>query len=341
MNRKAKLQDKGKTLLKGLISTMDEQAGKAQFSTDQASFNNYFLDTNLRSQCAMQLAFLEIDSSHSMVSKLQNYIMESRKNGRWYNTQENFFCFYASSKYVDIYENEKANFSIRTDFKQKEIHRAELDLKQTTSNFKVDISSLKPGERSKLAFHKNGKGRLYYSAWLKYAKAELPSERINRGFRLEKKMFRFKESSGTWEKLDYKAKLKLGEIVRVRLDIDTRGVRTHIGLDDPFAACFTPVNTELATTALGSKAFSTDIDGSSLYQRNGEFNWNSAFRFMEMRKTSVQFYAPRMKAGSYGLEYDLRVTSTGEFTQNAPSIEEMYYPDTRGTGLGRKFVVTD
>ncbi len=341
MSRKSKYEDKAKSLMNNLVSNMDLNAAKAQFPANESYFNPYFLDTNNRAQCAMMNTLLELDSSNEVVSKLQNYISSTRKMGRWYNTQENLFCLYAMYNYSRIYENEKPEFTAITTFNKSRVNVSDLNLDKNTTAFAVDITSVKPGADSKIEIEKKGKGRMYYFAWLKYSKDKLPTKRVSQGFGLEKEMYRFDEEKNSWEKLSQSMKLKLGDIVRVRLKIDTKGNRTHVGLEDPLAGCFTPINTALATTATGSKAFTTPIDNSGMYTRPGEYTWNSAFRHIEYRKTAVQFYAPTMVSGTYGVEYDMRVTGTGNFMQNAPSVEEMYYPDIRGTGLGRSIEVTE
>ena len=58
-----------------------------------------------------------------------------------------------------------------------------------------------------------------------------------------------------------------------------------------------------------------------------------------MRSKSVQFYSERLEAGTHGLEYDVKVTSTGTFSMNASRVEEMYYPDVFGLDIGRKITV--
>lgn len=341
MNRKDKYKQKAKGHLSNLLSNMDVSAGKAQFVTNQSYFSPYFLDTNTRSQCAMLGTLLEVDSANENVAKIQNHISSMRKGGRWYNTQENFFCFYSMYKYSQIYEKDAPDFSVATVFNKEVKNTSKLDLATTQNEFEVDIKSITAGKESKVEFQKTGDGRLYYFAWLKYAKAKLPSKRVNQGFNLEKQMFKFNEATSEWTELGQSMKLKIGDILKIRIKVDTKGNRTHIGLNDPLAACFTPINTALATTANNSKAFTTKLPSTISFEKNGEFSWNSAFRFMDMRKTAIQFYSPKMRPGTFGVEYDVRVTASGKFTQNAPSVEEMYFPDVRGTGLGRNIVVED
>lgn len=333
--------EKSKNLLDNLVSNMDIQAAKAQFKSDKSYFLASMLDTNLRSQCAMLSTLMKIKPESENVSKLLNFIDSAKVKGRWYNTQENIFCFQAFYRYSKLYEKQNPKFSFVVDKNKSKVFKGSLDLKNKNMTSQIDIKDIGPGQKSKLDISKKGQGRLYYHAWLKYSKKELPKERVNQGFSLTKEMYVFNESLSNWVKLSGNKTLKLGDIVKVRLKITTKGQRTHVGLNDPFAAAFTPVNTELATTSTTSKAFTTDLESELDYKKASDFNFKSAFRFMDMRKTAVQFYAPFMKAGTYGLEYDVRVTSSGEFSMNAPSVEEMYYPDIRGVGLGRKIIVND
>lgn len=340
LNEKPKYQEKARGLLRKLVSNMDIQKSKAAFVIDENKLSRYYLDTKIRSQCLMLTTMLEVEPMADEVSKLQNYISLSRNKGRWFNTQENLYCFMAMRKYASIYEKDRPSFSAKALFNKQNVHEAKLDLDKVSSNYDVDIKTVKPGNKAETQIEKNGSGRMYYYAWLSYESKKIPSERVDNGFSIEKSIYRFDEVAENWVKQERDFKVKLGDILRVRLKITNKTVRTNVGVNDPLAGALTPINHTLATTANTSKAFSTSIPSVGMsYLTSSNFDKNSSFQYMDMRSKSVQFYSERLEAGTHGLEYDVKVTSTGTFSMNASRVEEMYYPDVFGLDIGRKITV--
>lgn len=246
----------------------------------------------------------------------------------------------AMRKYASIYEKDRPSFSAKALFNKQNVHEAKLDLDKVSLNYDVDIKAVKPGNKAETQIEKNGSGRMYYYAWLSYESKKIPSERVDNGFSIEKNIYRFDETSEKWIKQEKDFKVKLGDILRVRLKITNKTVRTNVGVNDPLAGALTPINHTLATTANTSKAFSTSIPSVGMsYLTSSNFDKNSSFQYMDMRSKSVQFYSERLEAGTHGLEYDVKVTSTGTFSMNASRVEEMYYPDVFGYDIGRKITV--
>jgi uncharacterized protein YfaS (alpha-2-macroglobulin family) len=62
---------------------------------------------------------------------------------------------------------------------------------------------------------------------------------------------------------------------------------------------------------------------------------------MDLRLQAAQFYAKTLAQGSHKVEYLVQTIATGEFTMPEATIEEMYYPNIRGTEISRKFIVEE
>lgn len=61
-----------------------------------------FLYSTVRHDAAILAALLSADPSNKIIPKLVRGLMDQRKGGRWYNTQDNAFSLLAMHKYRTI-----------------------------------------------------------------------------------------------------------------------------------------------------------------------------------------------------------------------------------------------
>ncbi len=137
---------------------------------------------------------------------------------------------------------------------------------------------------------------------------------------------------------DSTLRLKRGDVMKIVIEVDTIGDRYQVMLNDNLAGCLEPINTQLATT---SKVFEALLN-----EKSKNYLWETPyykgdFEYLDLRLDAAQFYARKLGKGHFEVEYMVQTIATGEFTMPEATIEEMYYPDVRGTEKGRKLVVTE
>ncbi len=111
----------------------------------------------------------------------------------------------------------------------------------------------------------------------------------------------------------------VGQLLRVRLTIDTPDARRQVAVTDRLPAGFEAVNARLATEQQRVSA-------------EESWEWASS----EVRDERVSFFAHHLSGGTTQAEYLARVSRSGEFVWPAATVESMYQPgqDAR-TGLGQ------
>jgi uncharacterized protein YfaS (alpha-2-macroglobulin family) len=98
--------------------------------------------------------------------------------------------------------------------------------------------------------------------------------------------------------------LKVGDRVKVRIELRTDRNLEYVHLKDMRASCFEPVNVL------------------SSYKYQGGFGYYEA-----TRDASTNFFISYLNKGTYVFEYDLLVTHTGNFSNGISSIQCMYAPE--------------
>ena len=130
---------------------------------------------------------------------------------------------------------------------------------------------------------------------------------------IEKSLYKVESNKGEQLRpISKSTPLALGDLVRVRLVINTDRDMEFIHLKDLRASGLEPLN-----------VFS-------------EYKWKGGLGYYEStRDASTNFFIERIPKGTYVFEYDLRVNNQGEFSNGITTIQNMYAPEfsSRTEGL--------
>ena len=120
------------------------------------------------------------------------------------------------------------------------------------------------------------------------------------------------------EKISTKNSLQIGDLVSVRLTIETKEDMEFVHLKDMRAACFEPVS------ALSA------------------YKWKDDLGFYQSTKdVATHFFFDNINKGTYVIEYDIRVNNKGEFSNGITTIESMYAPDFSSHTKGIRIKVSE
>ena len=123
---------------------------------------------------------------------------------------------------------------------------------------------------------------------------------------LKKKLF-LKKNTDTGEEISEITKnsdLKVGDLVRVRIELRADRDMEFLHMKDMRAAGFEPVNVL------------------------SQYKWQDGLGYYESTKdASTHFFFDYLPKGVYVFEYDLRVNNAGEFSNGITTIQSMYAPE--------------
>ncbi|MDN5204129.1 alpha-2-macroglobulin family protein [Fulvivirgaceae bacterium BMA10] len=118
------------------------------------------------------------------------------------------------------------------------------------------------------------------------------------------------------EAIDENKKLKPGDLIKVRVELRSDRTMEFIHLKDMRASCFEPVN------VLSGYRYQ---DGLGYYQST--------------KDASMNFFIAHLPKGTYVLEYDLRVTHEGDFSNGITTVQSMYAPEFASHSEGNRVMV--
>jgi len=315
---------------------------------------NTILSSSARTDCTILSAFMETDSSNTLIQPLVNTIMTAKKSGRWNNTQENLFCMNGLIQYARVYEKDKPDFQTEIFAFGKKIDMAKFKgFKEKPVEKKYTLPLSVIGTTSSVELARKGVGRMYYTARLRIAYEKVRTDPVNAGMQVERS-YHVKDSKGKWIKKVGEIKIKRGDLVRIDLLVKVPALRYQVALVDSLPAGLEPLNTELAGTSKSDADIQKKSSRSaSMHEDMGDgeddyfeddwwyFFWDGGFYHKEMRLTGLQTFARHLVAKQYNISYVAQAVATGEFSAGPALVEEMYSPEVYGKSTPAKFIIGD
>ncbi len=268
----------------------------------------YWYQAPIETQALLIEAFSEIENDVATIDNLKIWLLKNKQTNQWKTTKATTEAVYALllqgsnwlsvSETVDVLIGGKKIDSEKLKNVKTE---AGTGYYKTTWNANEISNSL--GEVS-LTKKDNGIawGALYWQYFEdldKITSAETP-------LKLKKKLF-LKKNTETGEQLSEittKTNVKVGDLVRVRIELKVDRNMQYIHMKDMRAAGFEPVN-----------VFS-------------QYKWQDGLGYYEATKdASTNFFFDYLPKGVYVFEYDVRVNNAGNFSNGITTIQSMYAPE--------------
>ncbi|WP_437805258.1 Ig-like domain-containing protein [Sorangium sp. So ce1078] len=304
------------------------------------------MDSEARTSALVLRALLAARPAHPLGPRLAAGLLADRRGGTWRSTQETAWALIALDEYRRAQEKAAPDFDARVFLGQAELFSAPFH-GPTTEQVKTSIPAarLASAAGAPLAFAVDGRGRLFYEARLRYARKQLPTTSLDRGFYIEKSLRALAPedlaaalggaapSGAAPSSLAFAGgDLVLGEILVV-----APSPRDFVVIDDPLPAGLEAIDARLATSARSldvdaaearADDADADVDQDDLRATGRAYEPSRFVR--EVRDDRVLFFVDHMAAGMYRYRYLARATTLGSFVVPPARAEEMYSPEVFG-----------
>jgi uncharacterized protein YfaS (alpha-2-macroglobulin family) len=127
---------------------------------------------------------------------------------------------------------------------------------------------------------------------------------LNKDIQLSKKLFIYNNTSKNWEPIGDAQVLKIADVVKVVLTIETAANLPYVYIDDKSGGAFDAVD-----------------------QRSGYQYGSNISYYRSVRDAGMQIFVNLIPAGKTEISYELKVTQEGSFTNGHASLQCMYKPE--------------
>ena len=281
---------------------------------------------------ALYLKALVADKREPVIlDKVLRWLLNNRaKDGAWGSTNNTITVIDALTDFLVWKRETESNFTLKLEINKKPEGEFRFQPETILEQFKKEFSlqALKFNENNLIEFlktnHNNLPNNLYYDITLKYY---LPAYQIppkDEGFSISREFYALDDKENKVPLLE----AKVGDVLRVNLQITVPKTRKFVMIEDFIPAGFEIVNLDLATEEKSLRLQERELKGR-------EFQPD----FKEMHDDRLFLFKENLSPGVYEFEYYVRALIKGKFLHLPAVISEMYFPETFGRTEGRYFEV--
>jgi uncharacterized protein YfaS (alpha-2-macroglobulin family) len=333
--RDPQLADEREELLRIVNNAATETASTATFATRYTDGEYLLLHSARRTDGVVLEGLLAAQPANPLVPKVVRGLLGHRVRGRWENTQENGWVLVALDRYFRAFEGQTPDFVARVWLGDRYAGGHRFAGRQADRwQLPVPMRVLQERRPDALTIGKEGEGRVYIRAGLRYAPRALELPPLEAGFAVSRRYDAVddpadvrQDSAGGWH-------VRAGARVRVTLTLTAPSRRLHVALVDPLPAGFEAVNAELQ----GARP----VPPGPADARSGDWDWwwrHYWYEHQNLRDQRAEAFTSLLRAGTYTWSYLARATTPGTFVAPPPHAEEMYSPETFGRGASDRVMV--
>jgi len=268
----------------------------------------YWYQAPIETQALMIEAFSEIENDTKTVDNLKIWLLKNKQTNSWKTTKATTEAVYAlllqGSDWLSVTD------AVDVLVGNKNIEPSKLDnvkVEAGTGYYKTswNSSEIKP-EMATVKLTKKGNGIAWGSLYWQYFEDLDKITSAETPLKLKKKLF-LKTNTDKGEQISEITEataLKVGDLVRVRIELRSDRDMEFIHMKDMRAAGFEPINVL------------------------SQYKWQDGLGYYEATKdASTNFFFDYLPKGIYVFEYDLRVNNAGNMSNGITTIQSMYAPE--------------
>ncbi|MDC9722827.1 MAG: MG2 domain-containing protein [Urechidicola sp.] len=281
----------------------------------------YWYQSPVETQSLMIEVFSEIENDTETIDNLKMWLLKNKQTNRWKTTKATTDAVYAlllkGTDWLEVTD------FIEIKIGNKNINPLELEetkIEAGTGYFKTSFYQNEIiSEMATVALEKKSKGIAWGALYWQYFEDLDKNTPAITPLKISKKLF-LKKNTDKGEVLSEvlsNTKLKLGDLIRVRIEIKTDRTMEFIHVKDMRASGFEPINVM------------------------SEYKYQDGLGYYESTKdASTNFFFDRLPKGVYVFEYDLRVNNIGVFSNGITTIQSMYSPEFSSHSEGIRVKIT-
>lgn len=288
----------------------------------KANRSYWWYELPIETQALMVEVFSEVAKDSKTVDDLKVWLLKQKQTQDWKTTKATAEAVYALLLQGDnwLAENDMADISVGS----QKINPAKMDdvkVEAGTGYFQVkwNRGEIKP-EMGKVTVSKPGKGVAWGGLYWQYFEDLDKITPAETPLKLRKQLYieRVTDKGLVLEPVTEQTPVKIGDKVKVRIELQTDRAMEYVHLKDMRAAGFEPLNT---------------LSG---------YRWQGGLGYYEStRDAATNFFFGWLPQGTHVFEYALRATQAGNFSNGVATIQCMYAPEFTSHSAGIRVQIVE
>jgi uncharacterized protein YfaS (alpha-2-macroglobulin family) len=272
----------------------------------------YWYQAPIETQALLIEAFDEITTDVEAVESMKVWLLKNRQTNQWNSTKATTEAVFALMSTGKDWINAEEGISVKiggSNLSFDKLGMTSADKAPQSGSGYVKTSwnkeEIKP-EMATVQVEKTSPGVAWGAMYWQYFEDLDKITVANTGVKFRKELFLKKntENGPVLTKITESTPIQIGDLVTVRLEIQTDREMEFVHIKDMRASGFEPTNVI------------------STYKRQGRLGY-----YESTRDAATNFFIDYMPKGTYVFEYDLRANNKGNFSNGITSLQNMYAPE--------------
>jgi len=281
----------------------------------------YWYQSPIETQALLIEAFTEIDGDLKKVEQLKQWLLKNKQTNKWSSTKATTEAIYAllmnGNECLSVADNtviklgdEKISTK-KMSGTEKEAGTGYFKLTWKGDEVNSKMATLKVQNKSKIA----GFGGAY---WQYFEDLDQIESSENKTLSIRKTMY-IKETNDEGESLipmEKSKAIQLGDLITVRLEIESKNDLEFVHLKDLRASGLEPVDVL------------------------SKYKWQDGVGYYQSTKdVATHFFFDELPKGTYVFEYEVRANNSGNFSNGISTIQSMYAPEFSSNSKGIRILI--
>ncbi|MFO7917471.1 MAG: Ig-like domain-containing protein [Anaerolineae bacterium] len=326
------------TLVNELVDEAIVSATGAHWEEDQRI--GLSMNTDTRTHAIVLRALARLQPENELLPMAVRWLMTARRSGRWETTQENVWSILALTDYMTATEELEGNYTytLKVNDEQKASEKVTPKRLDTPIHRQIPMKDLRKDMDNLIEIERyttedqEDRGKLYYSAFLRYFLPAEEIEALNRGIIVHRQYLLEDSQEAT-------ARAEVNAALEVKLTLIAPNDLHYLVLEDPL-----PAGCEAIDASLETSRSAEEVAGLERVQEEEKQEyWPSWHRpwptHAELRDEKTVLFVDHLPRGTYEYTYRIRCSTPGEFQVMPVNAYEMYEPDIFGRSAGSRFTI--
>ena len=280
----------------------------------------YWYQAPVETQALLIEAFHEVANDNKSVDEMKVWLIKQKQTTAWKSTKATAEACYALLLQGKDWTKSDKLVEVKMNNKIIEPTKLNATVEPGTGYYKINWKGdeIKP-EMAKIELKKSDKGPAYGAVYWQYFEDLDKITGATTALQLSKNLFRVENTNAGKKLMEItdKTPLKVGDEVKVRIELRTDRNLEYVHLKDMRAAGFEPVNVL------------------------SQYKYQDGLGYYESTKdVATHFFIDWMNKGIYVFEYSVRATVAGNFSNGITLIESMYAPEFKSHSKGERVTIT-
>ncbi len=321
-------------LVDDLTSTADVSATGASWAATESTFRIYGSDT--RTTSIVLAALLKADPENPIAPNVVRWLMIARRADAWETSQETAWALNALSDWAQHTDELRGQYDYSVRLNGADLLRQSVTADNLAEVASIHTADLIRQQANQLAFERgDGPGRLYYTVALNVVLPAGEAPAVDRGLSVSRTYALESTDCGGKDQPVCPAitGAKVGDTVRVTVNVSTARERQFVVLEDLFPAGAEPIDTSLLTAPRSDEPIGLRLS-------EPDFWWGGWwFGRQSVRDDRMRVIAEVLPAGAYTYSYLLYLQTDGVFQVRPAQAYALYAPEVFGRSTGEVFTV--